>query len=486
MPPAGPRRSAAPVLSLAGTVVLFAALLVAHVPGLAGLELLLLGVGALLGVDAITSASVRVPPSAPVYAAMAAATITGVTIMVRFDDVANTAVRTLVAIAIVVLATLAAGSRGGSAGGSVGGSVGGSRAHWAMGGLVLVQAAFLIPLVLTHAAQIDVVAFLGGGSHAVLHGADPYTVKYPDVYGPAQSALLYGPGVVGHDGMLTVGLPYPPASLLVAVPAFLLGDVRIGSIVVVLGAALLLHRRATPTGRAVAVLLACAPGFPELAFFGWTEGPIVGLLAVAVWLAVGRRWTAAAVLLGLALASKQYFAVAVPCLWLLRPYATRGRVAAMVGAACAVTLPFVLWSPPGFWRSIVQFQLMQPFRADSVSVLTWSVNTFGWPGPAVFGILPLGAGFLVALLTAWRLRPGLPGFLTAMALSLLATTALSKQAFLNYYYLVGCLLVLAAWTSSVAGEPVPDQALARTGGRGAPQPFGQEDDLSGSAAAAIP
>jgi hypothetical protein len=460
---AGLRRDASPVLALAGTVVLFAALLVAHVPGLAGLELVLLAVGALLGVDAITSAGVRVPRSAPVYAAMAAAAITGLTIVLRFDDIATALVRALVAVAVVVLATVATGSDEGSRGAS--------RAHWAMRGLVLVQAAFLIPLVLTRPARIDVVMFLGRASDALLHGANPYTVRYPDVYGPAQSALLYGPGVVGHDHLLTVGLPYPPASLLVAVPAYLLGDVRIGSVVVVLGAALLLHRRATTTtGRAVAVLLACAPGFPELAFFGWTEGPIVGLLAVAAWLAVDRRWIGAAVLLGLALASKQYFAVAAPTLWLLRPYATRGRVAAMVGAACAVTVPFVVWNPSGFWRSVVQFQLMQPFRADAVSLLTWSVNTFGWPGPALFGVLPLTAGFLVAVVAAWRLRPGLPGFLTAMALSLLATTALSKQAFLNYYYLIGCLLLLAAWT----------------GGRGAPQPFGQERDLASSTAAAVP
>ena len=423
---------------------------------------MLLVIGALLSVDALTSSSTRIPPSAPRYAAMAAAALTGLTVVIRFDDVSSLAVRVIVAVAIMALATVASGSGGGRG------------ADWAMRSLVVAQGAFLIVLVLIRSARIDVVTFLSGASSALLRGADPYTVKYPDIYGPTQSALLYGPGVVGHNGMLTVGLPYPPAILLVAAPASLAGDVRLGSIVLVLGAALLLHRRASPTGRVVAVILACAPGFPELAFFGWTEGPIVGLLAVAVWLAVHRRWVPAAVLLGLAFASKQYFVVALPCLWLLRPYVTRGRVAAMVGVAGVVTAPFVIWSPQGFWRSVVEFQLMQPFRADSVSVLTWSVSTFGWPGPALFGVLPLAAGFLVAVVAAWRVRPGLPGFLTAVSLSLLATTALSKQAFLNYYFLVGCLLLLAAWASSVAEEAPPrsDRSLKRH--RGTPEPVDEE------------
>lgn len=464
----GLRPAAAPLMALAGTVVLFAALLVHHVPGLAGVELLMLAIGALLAADAITSMSTNVPESAPVYAAVAAAAMTGLTILIRFPDVAPLVVRAPVAVAIVALATIAAGSSG------QWGTTGRRVVAPAMLGLVLVQAAYLIPLVLMHPALIDVTTFLSGASHALLHGENPYLAKYPNLYSPAQSAMLYGPGVVGRDGMLTFGLPYPPASLLTTVPGALLGDVRIGCIVLVLGAALLLHRRATPAGRAVAVLLACAPAFPELAFFGWSEGPIVGLLAVATWLAVHRRWIPAAVLLGLALASKQYFAVAVPCLWLLRPYATRRRVVAVVGAACAVSLPFVVWSPHAFWRSVVEWQFVQPFRADSVSVLVWSVNTFGWPGPALFGVLPLAAGLLVALVAAWRVRPGLPGFLTAVALSILATTALSKQAFLNYYFLVGCLFVLAAWASSAGAQVASHRPSAGTLLRQTTEPVREE------------
>ena len=39
--------------------------------------------------------------------------------------------------------------------------------------------------------------------------------------------------------------------------------------------------------------------------------------------------------------------------------------------AAAVTLPFFLWSPRGFWHSVVALQLYQPFRPGALSFLAW-------------------------------------------------------------------------------------------------------------------
>ena len=157
-------------------------------------------------------------------------------------------------------------------------------------------------------------------------------------------------------------------------------------------------------------------------------------------------------LLGFTLATKQYLVVALPALWLLRGVFARRDWLILLGSAVAVTLPFLLANPREFWRAVVEWQLIQPFRSDSVSLLALSVNQFGWPPAAVYGVLPIAVGLAVALLLAWRLNPGPSAFLLTAALALLATVLLSKQAFVNYYMFVGGCLLLAAW---VAGDRDP-------------------------------
>ena len=46
----------------------------------------------------------------------------------------------------------------------------------------------------------------------LVEGINPYIARYPLLYAP--DTPFYGPGVVDAANHLTVGLPYPPASLL--------------------------------------------------------------------------------------------------------------------------------------------------------------------------------------------------------------------------------------------------------------------------------
>ena len=115
-----------------------------------------------------------------------------------------------------------------------------------------------------------------------------------------------------------------------------------------------------------------------------------------------------------------------------------------LGVATAVTLPFVLVGPAAFWRAIVEYQLIQPFRSDSISLLVSSVNTFGWPPPWTYGVLPFVGGGLTAIALALR-APRTPAALAAgIGLTLLVTILLSKQAFMNYYFLVSGAFLIAA------------------------------------------
>lgn len=320
--------------------------------------------------------------------------------------------------------------------------------------------------ILVDVPRIDVHVFLTEGSRALLHGQNPFAISYTNVYDARESALLYGPGIV-VDGRVSYGFPYPPTTLLAAVPGYLAGDVRLSVALAVCAlVAALLWRSTAPAPRAAALLLVCSPGAAHVVPNSWVEPLMVALLGFTVLALHRGRLLLAACVLGLLLVSKQYFVVLAPCLWLLRPYATRGRVLAMVASAAATVVPFLLWDPAAFYRSIVEFQFLQPYRPDSVGLLVWTVEHLGWPGPSVYGVLPLAAGLLTSVLLAVRLRPGPDAFSVAVAAALVVTVMLSKQAFLNYYYLAAGALFVAAWSRLESGRPgrrpapVPEQRYA--------------------------
>ncbi len=306
--------------------------------------------------------------------------------------------------------------------------------------------------------HIDVWVFLTDGARAILHGVDPYAITFPSIYAASRVPFLYGQGVV-VDGHVTYGFPYPPVSVMWAVAGHLLGDVRIAG-VIALGALawLLSGPTADRRSRAVAVLLVVAPGAVVVFTGSWTEPSLLALLGLATWGMKTRRLVVAAAALGLFLVSKQYLFVVVPCLWLLRPLATRRLVAVVVGAGTAVTVPFVVAGPHAFWRSVVQWQLRQPFRPDSLSLLVAAVDRTGWPGPSVYNLLPVAAGLAVAVAFSLTAHPGPAAFATGAGLSLLTTVLLSKQAFINYYFLVGAAFLLAAWAARDAETPPQEHA----------------------------
>jgi hypothetical protein len=327
----------------------------------------------------------------------------------------------------------------------VGSGDGALRRNLAGCGLIATHLALLVTVALTSDPHRDVQVFLTDSARALLHGQNPYQLTFPNIYGPAETAVFYAPGVV-QGGVVTVGLPYPPISAIAAIPGYLLGDVRISAVLLVSAlAAVMFLRATTPTGRVGALLVVSVPGSTIVVAGGWTEPLPLALLGFAALAAARRQLIVAACLLGLLLTSKQYFVVVLPCLWLLRPYATRGRVLAMLSTAALSTVPFFLWDPGAFWRAIVSFQLIQPFRSDSVSLLVWSVDHLGWPPPSWYGVLPLVAGSLVAAATARWARPGVAPFCVAVGLALLVTVLLSKQAFLNYYFLVAEAFVVAGY-----------------------------------------
>src|SRR5665647_727157 len=127
-------------------------------------------------------------------------------------------------------------------------------------------------------------------------------------------------------------------------------------------------------GRAAAVLGVAAPSAIFTLSGAWTEPTLVALLACLVLALERRRHAFVAILLGLFLASKQYVVVTIPIIWLMLESVARRVVFIGLGVAAVVTLPFFLVDPAAFRRAVVEFQLFQPFRSDSLSLLVSSVN----------------------------------------------------------------------------------------------------------------
>jgi len=298
---------------------------------------------------------------------------------------------------------------------------------------------------------IDVMRFQQGAAAALYDGVNPYAMRFPDLYG-AKSVIFYGEGV-SVDGILNFGFPYLPLSLMLIIPFdWVLSDFRIAHAVAIVGAGILMSlitRDARSRGAAVAFLL-IAPVFYVLKF-GWTE-PLLVLGAIGVIYIAARGHRGTSFLTGVLVSIKQYGILFLPSSLLLleRPWKSKQIAVHLAKAGTVVvvtTLPFFLWNPEAFMRSVVELQFLQPFRADSLAFPAVFADYFGEPNRIVVGILPLVLVGIVAVVTLARTPTGAQGFALASGLTLLTAFAFSKQAFDNYYILVMALLFGAAAAS---------------------------------------
>ena len=305
-------------------------------------------------------------------------------------------------------------------------------------------------------SDMDVHLFQQQGSAALLEGKNPYELRYLNIYG--EGTDLYAPELQSGE-YLEFGFPYPPLSLLMAVPGYALaGDYRYAAAFAgAITGLLLAFARPGAIAAGIAALFMLSPLTLRVIYNGWTEPFVGALLAAVVWAAI-RRPRLTPVLLGLLVAAKQYvLPVLLPAVVLLslvrRSVGAIPMILVAAAVAGATILPFLLWNPGEFIHSVVLLQAYQPFRADSVGIAGAIARMGGWEIPAwtAFG------GSAIALALATKMAPRTPaGFAGATALFFLVFFLLSKQAFMNYYYVVFVALacsVAAAATASAGGRP---------------------------------
>jgi hypothetical protein len=279
---------------------------------------------------------------------------------------------------------------------------------------------------------IDVHLFQRDAIAALRAGVNPYGLTFPNIY---DDASFYGPGL-SVNGRLQFGFPYLPLSLLLAMPGQLVaGDHRYAQLVALeLAAILMAFTRPNGFGALAAALFLTTPRIFFVLEQAWTEPFVVLGLAVIVFFAC-RYVPAVPWLFGGFFALKQYLAVAIPATVLLvrHPREALRLVAAAATVASALTLPFILWNPGAFWKSVVALQFHQPFRPDALSYLSWWALR-GHPQPAA--TIAFIAAAIATGMSLWRLPRTPAGFAAALALTFLAFFAFNKQAFCNYYFFV--------------------------------------------------
>jgi hypothetical protein len=337
---------------------------------------------------------------------------------------------------------------------------------WARIGTALVAVCFVAAglwvLRASPRPAIDVFIFQQQSSDALLHGHNPYTLTFPNIYGRAP---FYGPEIT--DGRtLFFGFPYPPFSLFLATLGFLTtGDFRSAQLVsLVVAAACLVALRPDRLGALVAATVLFTSRGLFVLEQGWTEPfgvALLGLVLVAATRKPPLLWLA----LGALLAWKQYTVVILPLTVLLLPRPFRWKTwARLVVPALlftlGLTLPLALWDVRGFWRSVVWLQTVQPFRADALSFPSAVVALGYTPPPIVPTLLALTG--LAVILFLWKAPRTPQGFAAAVTVVLSIFFAFNKQSFCNYWFLVlgaSAFAVVAGLTlnRSPQGDPLDGQ-----------------------------
>jgi hypothetical protein len=307
---------------------------------------------------------------------------------------------------------------------------------------------------------IDVWEFQQAAANAILRGVNPYSVTYPDIYGP-HAAFVYPPALL-REGRV-ISFPYPPITVLAEAPAYaVLGDIRYALVALTLGAAWLLARAAPGiAGELAALLILFQPRTLHVLEQGWSEPIVLFGFALTVYaIARGVHWTLSGAALGLLAASKQYSAYLVLPLAFALPVRRSLLVAA--GVLIAVLAPFAIADPAGFWHGVVEFHFRMPFRTDSLSLTALGSRIFG---AAVQPLAPAGP-LLGAGLLAFFARRNLPLSLACAAAAAAWSVVLmwNQQSFCNYWWL--CSGLLAAAAAAVFRLEGGVNRLATTGGAG--------------------
>jgi len=243
---------------------------------------------------------------------------------------------------------------------------------------------------------------------------------------------------------MIVGYPYPPVVAGTYAASSIPTDPRIISLVawsaLVLALAIVAWRRLARDSLPLAVffLVASLPVWRLIWFGAWTE-PLTLILFVGALIMWRRSALVAGVLLGLALASKQYLVFLLPILLLYREDQYWRKLLFGVGAAVLTFLPFLLADPQAMGQALIGNLSGISFRPDTLSLpgMLYELGIdFELPRALWLALIAV-TGAIVG-----RRARSARGLALSFAF-VLGFAFLTGLAFLNYWFLVFGLVAFA-------------------------------------------
>ncbi len=322
---------------------------------------------------------------------------------------------------------------------------------------------------------IDVWLFHQDSAAALLKGINPYSITFYNMYG--FGTPYYSEQVQQGDRVL-FGFPYPPMSLLMYLPSYIMtGESRYAhALAFALAGAIVTSISRGKVGMLAGLLLLMAPASTAVIESSWTEPFLIFWLAIVAWTAV-RKPSITPYMLGLFFSMKQYTIIFIPLVFLIlpRPFSFRTSsiyLLKIVVTGAIVSLPLAMWDWHAFWNSNVTIQVKQPFRYDSFSFLAMYANAKAtelaqigqeFQPPEWWSMIAFTLMLPVYLLVFWKAPRNIAGFMLSLTLTLVIFLFFNRQAFLNYHTLgAAAMLISVATLEAVyiekAGKAVISQA----------------------------
>jgi len=304
--------------------------------------------------------------------------------------------------------------------------------------LVIAVALRILMIWSSPAPYIDVFYIQKIAPIALISGVNPYSILYPKLY-PTEMPDVYS---------------YGPAVIFLDMPAvFLTGDPRYTMVVAEIGTALLVYlmlRKGAglflKKGFRVAELLPLIFLYNPASLFiieqAWVDPLLIFILTLFIFLLFHlRKKFLAWVILGIAIATKQYTVFLLP--FLLRGKLIKISHLIISGiTAVAIMAPFFIWNVKDFIHDVVLYQLtIQHPRYDSLSLNSLLHRITGFDIPTILVVIVVILVLVYLLKTQKKLTVS-AAFLATSTLAL-CIFLVYKLAFIHYYYFAGSLLFLS-------------------------------------------
>jgi hypothetical protein len=310
--------------------------------------------------------------------------------------------------------------------------------------VVLIGVLWIVPV---KPPAVDVLDLHRSAAEVLLDGRNPYTDAYSVNTSP------FAP-----EGAEFVGYTYPPLALVAyAGSDVVFGDPRWASVIAIALVIVLITRpwQMMTKHQAVALIalglaFVVNPWLGTVVWFGWTD-PISLPLLLGAALLWRKNPVWAAVLLGVALGTKQYFVMALPLLLAWNDSFRWKRLSIAGGVAALSILPGLLFGPANFWNATIGPSIGAQIRPDSSGLAG-----IGWETP-FWLVIALSIGVAV-----WMGRNGGPGsrFMLGLGATLAIAFLVGSQAFLNYWFFVGALALFAVAVSVSTAATNPEESEA--------------------------